>query len=476
MPFFMADESSPFSAGMFIPKSERTGGKEMAEKYFRKGVLYEVTDFYRKLTGSDEIIHYLVLNDSEAFQEYRELFAADECFWVCKVIYGMDENYRHDSRKCLVEMNVIEKKKLKGLESRFGLRPEDYREYQDAIQNGSECGKGAFRAIVRGMIDADEGDVLSAFTVPIGTPEKVLGSLGRPYQFCDERLHPGEGKERTCLQKEAEAEKIRDFTGTVYEVSEYLTGKGRLFPCERYFISADSGSIFVYRATRIVRDSGLSKEEIRKRVQGAGMIGSGYWILETESIARSELGIESRQMRFDANEMERLVEAVITHDEASGFSGFDVFESAAFSGLETDEMLDEIGVSGKIVSLDGILAERSEAEMKQYRRILHAIERWYIREEWDYEEGTDGRIAPQKKMYLGGTTDEEGTFVATFIDLEEMTYNVALEGDGGPGKIIHTEPCNPDDIRGMDFDAVVTFAFDREDAYLEKQGRPSLRP
>jgi hypothetical protein len=66
------------------------------------------------------------------------------------------------------------------------------------------------------------------------------------------------------VQKKAKAQKIYDFTGTVYEVSEYLIGKRRLLPCERYFISADSYSICTYRATRIDRDSGLSKEEVKK--------------------------------------------------------------------------------------------------------------------------------------------------------------------------------------------------------------------
>jgi hypothetical protein len=278
------------------------------------------------------------------------------------------------------------------------------------------------------------------------------------------------------VQKKAKAQKIHDFAGTVYEVSEYLIGKRRLLPCERYFISADSYSICTYRATRIDRDSGLSKEEIKKRVQGTSMSGTGCWVLEMESMARFELGIRNHQMRFDADEMEHLVEAVVAHDEATGFSGFDAFEATAFSDLETDKMLDKIGLSGRIVSLDGILVERSKDEMKQYRKMLHAIGEWYDRNEQDYDEGTDGRIAPQKRMYLCGTTDEEGMFVTTFIDLEKMTYNVILEDDGGSGEIIHTEPCSPDDIRDTDFDDIVTFAFDREDAYLEKQGRSSLRP
>jgi hypothetical protein len=55
-------------------------------------------------------------------------------------------------------------------------------------------------------------------------------------------------------------------------------------------------------------------------------------------------------------------------------------------------------------------------------------------------------------------------------------YPSILEDDGGSDEIIHTEPCSPDDIRDTDFDDIVTFAFDREDAYLEKQGRSSLRP
>lgn len=279
------------------------------------------------------------------------------------------------------------------------------------------------------------------------------------------------------VQKKAKAQKIYDFTGTVYEVSEYLIGKRRLLPCEKYFISADSYSICIYRATKIDRNSGLSKEEIQKRVQGTDMPGTGYWVLEMESIARFELGIRNHQMCFDADEMEHLVEAVVAHDEATGFSGFDAFEATGFSNLETDKMLDEIGLSGRIVSLDGILVERSEDEMKQYRRMLHAIREWYDRNEQDYDEGTDGEIAPQKRMYLCGTTDEEGMFITTFIDLEKMTYNVILEDDGGSsGEIIHTEPCSPDDIRDTDFDDIVTFAFDREDAYLEKQGRSSLRP
>jgi hypothetical protein len=258
------------------------------------------------------------------------------------------------------------------------------------------------------------------------------------------------------VQKKAKAQKIHDFTGTVYEVSEYLIGKRRLLPCERYFISADSCTIYVHRATRVAWNSG--------------------WALEMETMARFELGIRNHQMRFDADEMEHLVEAVVAHDEATGFSGFDAFEATAFSNLETDKMLDEISLSGRIVSLDGILVERGEDEMKQYRRMLHAIREWYDRNEQDYDEGTDGEIAPQKRMYLCGTTDEEGMFVTTFIDLEKMTYNVILEDDGGSGEIIHTEPCSPDDIRVTDFDDIVTFAFDREDAYLEKQGRSSLRP
>lgn len=184
------------AADIFFLKSNNTGGTEM-KKYFRQGEFYDISAYLAKHAGMDEYgVRYLVINDRDGFHlQGKPSDGRKGHLWLFRIIEGMNIDYWHDGKKCVVEPELFVQQKFSGLKMLQGVwkafaHLDELREYSETVEHGSACGETAFRAIVTEMIDSEEEYVPDVYDIPLEAPEKILDSIrkGRTCHICNEEL------------------------------------------------------------------------------------------------------------------------------------------------------------------------------------------------------------------------------------------------------------------------------------------------